>query len=138
MQVSRQSVFRLGAAAALSALTLWLAARAARGDGFRWALAGANYWWLLPYPALCIVLNVIRGEIWRRFLDRRVSSPQAFWAYSIGFVVNNALPFRLGEAARVLVLARRSGIPIVEVAAAAGLERLLEQLAVHRRLLPCG
>jgi hypothetical protein len=113
-------------AVALSGLTLWLAARSARIDQLKWAFAGANYWWLVPYPLLGILLNMIRGEIWRRFLDKRVSSPQAFWAYTVGFLVNNVLPFRLGEAARVVVLARRSALPIVEVAAAAGLERLLD------------
>ncbi|HWW85829.1 MAG TPA: lysylphosphatidylglycerol synthase domain-containing protein, partial [Vicinamibacterales bacterium] len=106
-------------AVALSGLTLWLAARSARIDQLKWAFAGANYWWLVPYPLLGILLNMIRGEIWRRFLDKRVSSPQAFWAYTVGFLVNNVLPFRLGEAARVVVLARRSALPIVEVAAAA-------------------
>jgi uncharacterized protein (TIRG00374 family) len=95
-------------------------------DDLRWALSRATFAWLLPYPLLCIALNVIRGEIWRRLLDRRVSSAQAFWAYTVGFAANNVLPFRLGEAARVLVLSARGGLPVVEVATAAGLERLLD------------
>src|SRR5216683_1914441 len=121
-----RSVIRFVGAAALSGITLWLAARNVHVDGLQGAIARANFLWLIPYPAMCIALNLIRGEIWRRFLDRRVSSAQAFWAYSIGFVVNNVLPFRLGEAARVVVLSTRGELPILEVAAAAGLERLLD------------
>jgi len=117
---------RLTGAAALSAAALWLAARSADLDGLRSALAHASFIWLLPYPVICIVLNVIRGEIWRQLLRRRVGTAPAFWAYCVGFLANNVLPFRLGEAARVVVLSKRSEVPVVEVAAAAGLERLLD------------
>jgi hypothetical protein len=107
-------------------VALWLAARNVHIDALQSTLARSSLVWLLPYPVICIALNIIRGEIWRRLLDRRVGSAQAFWAYSVGFAANNLLPFRMGEAARIIVLSRRSHLPIVEVAAAAGLERLLD------------
>src|SRR5258705_1399843 len=100
-----RSLIRLGAAAAVSAAALWLAARNAHVAGVRSALSGATFLWLLPYPFICIALNMIRGEIWRQLLRRKVGSVQAFWAYTVGFLANNVLPFRLGEAARVVVLA---------------------------------
>jgi uncharacterized protein (TIRG00374 family) len=59
-----------------------------------------------------------------------VTSAQAFWAYSVGFAANNVLPFRLGEATRVILLSMRGEIPVVEVAAAAGLERLLDMVVL--------
>ena len=126
----RRSIIRLAGAAAVTAAALWLAARNAHIDRVRSALGEANFVWLLPYPIICIVLNLIRGEIWRRLLAGRVSTAQAFWAYSVGFLANNVLPFRIGEAARVVVLSRRSELPVVEVAAAAGLERLLDMAAL--------
>jgi hypothetical protein len=116
----------LAGASTVSGLALWLAARNAHLDSLRSTLAGAHFVWLIPYPFICIVLNLIRGEIWRILLRRRAGAWQAFWAYSVGFVANNVLPFRVGEAARVVVLSARSGIPLVEVAATAGLERLLD------------
>jgi uncharacterized protein (TIRG00374 family) len=125
-----RSFVRLGLAAAVSAVALWLAVRNAHIEGLRNALAQASFVWLLPYPIICIILNMIRGEIWRQLLRRRVGSAPAFWAYTVGFLANNVLPFRLGEAARVVVLSTRSGRPIVEVAAAAGLERLLDMAAL--------
>jgi len=121
-------------ATAVSVAALWLAARNAHLDQLRSALAHADFVWLLPYPVICVVLNVIRGEIWRQFLRRRVGTAEAFWAYSVGFLANNVLPFRLGEVARVVVLARHAELPVVEVAAAAGLERLLD-LAILSLLL---
>jgi len=131
---SLRSIGRFAVAAAISGVALWLAAHNARIDGLRSALTHADFVWLLPYPIICIVLNVIRGEIWRQLLRRRVTTAQAFWAYSVGFLANNVLPFRLGEAVRVVMLAKRCELPIVEVAAAAGLERLLD-LAVLALLL---
>ena len=125
-------------AIAMSVVALFLAARNAQLDGLRSALGHAKFAWLLPYPVICIVLNVIRGEIWRLLLQRRVSTVQAFWAYTVGFLANNVLPFRLGEAARVVVLARRSNLPIVEVGAAAGLERLLDLAALALMLAIVG
>ncbi len=134
----RRSHVRLAGAAAISAGALWLAVRNAHIEGVRSALARGTFVWLLPYPIICIVLNVIRGEIWRQLLRRRVGSAQAFWAYSVGFLANNVLPFRLGEAARIVVLSTRCHRPIVEVAAAAGLERLLDLAALSVILILLG
>jgi uncharacterized protein (TIRG00374 family) len=131
-------IVRAGVASVVSGVALWLAARDANLAGLRGALAGARFVWLLPYPAVCIVLNIVRGEIWRRLLGGRVTSAEAFWAYTIGFVANNVLPLRLGEAARVVVLAKRRQLPVVEVAAAAGLERLLDMVALSLMLLLVG
>jgi glycosyltransferase 2 family protein len=127
---SRGKTIRLAIAAAVSALTLWLAARRVSLDDLRSAIGGARLVWLLPYPVICVALNIVRGEIWRRLLRRRVATAQAFWAYSVGFLANNTLPFRLGEAARVVLLSQRADLPVVEVAAAAGLERLLDMAAL--------
>lgn len=115
---------------AVSALALWIAFRAVPFDALVDSLQGANYWWLAAYPPLAIALNVIRGEIWRRLLSKRTSTATAFWAYSVGFLVNNVMPFRMGEAARVVALSTKSRIPVVEVATAAGLERLCDLAAL--------
>jgi len=126
----RRSAVRLGLAVGISAGAFWLALRRTDFGALRTAVAGASLLWLLPYPFICIALNVLRGEIWTRLLERRVKLAPAFWAYSVGFLVNNVLPFRVGEATRVVVLSTRSGLPLVEVAAAAGLERLLDMIAL--------
>ena len=116
--------------ALVSALALWVAFRAVPFDALVESLRAANYWWLAAYPPLAIALNVIRGEIWRRLLSNRAPTATAFWAYSVGFLVNNVMPFRMGEAARVVALSTKCRIPVVEVAAAAGLERLCDLAAL--------
>jgi uncharacterized protein (TIRG00374 family) len=120
---------------AISIVCLWIAFRNVDLHGLGETLETANYWWLFAYPVLGISLNLIRAEIWRVMLRRRATLADAFWAYSVGFLVNNVLPFRLGEGARIATLAVRSGLPIVEVGAAAGVERVLDLIAVLSILL---
>jgi uncharacterized protein (TIRG00374 family) len=114
----------------LSALFLWIAFRNVELPDLMASFRLADFRWLLLYPVLATVLNVIRSEIWRLLLRKRVSVADAFWGYSVGFLVNNVMPLRMGEAARIGVLARRRRLPIVEVAAAAGIERVLDMFSV--------
>ena len=115
---------------AISVVALWIALRSVPLDALALSLKSANYWWLAAYPPLAIALNLLRGEIWRRLLSRRATTIDAFWAYCVGFLVNNVMPFRMGEAARVLALSAKSGLPVVEVGTAAALERLCDLAAI--------
>lgn len=125
-----RGVVQVSVGLAVSALALWIAFRAVPLEALVDSLQAANYWWLAAYPPLAIALNVIRGEIWRRLLKKRAPTSQAFWAYSVGFLVNNVMPFRMGEAGRVVALSTKCKIPVVEVATAAGLERLCDLAAL--------
>ena len=119
----------------MSLICLWLALRSVPFAELGQALSQANYLWLIPCLLLTLILNLIRAEIWRLLLTKRVSRAEAFWAYSIGFLFNNVFPFRVGEATRVIALAMHSRLAVVEVAATAGLERLLDVIAVVMILL---
>jgi uncharacterized protein (TIRG00374 family) len=121
---------RIGLGFLLGAVCLWIAFRHVSWPELAESLRAANYWWLLVYPVLATLLNIVRAEIWRALLKGRAGAVEAFWAYSVGFLANNVLPLRLGEAARVAMLSLRCDIPVVEVAAAAGLERVLDLIAV--------
>ena len=114
----------------LSAACLWIAFRAVDWSALVVSLRGGNYWWLLAYPVLGVALNLVRAEIWRILLAKRAQRTETFWAYSVGFLVNNVLPFRLGEAARVAVLSVRRSIPVAEVVAAVALERVLDLVSL--------
>ncbi len=115
---------------ALSAVCLWVAFRHVGFVDLGANLRAADYRWLIFYPVLATALNLVRSEIWRFLLGNRVGRAEAFWAYGVGFFVNNVMPLRIGEATRIALLARRSRIPIVEVAAAVALERLLDVVCV--------
>jgi glycosyltransferase 2 family protein len=114
----------------VSAMCLVIAFRQVDLSSFTAALRSADYRWLWLYVPLCVALNVVRAEVWSVLLKRRAERLPAFWAYGVGFLFNNVLPFRMGEAARVVVLARHEHIPTAEVAATAILERLLDLMAV--------
>ena len=115
---------------ALSVLFLWFAFRRVELADLLVSFRLADFRWLLVYPVFAGALNLIRSEIWRLLLRKRVTVSDAFWGYSIGFLVNNVMPLRVGEAARIGVLARKRQLPIVEVAATAGIERVLDMISV--------
>ena len=121
---------QLGVGIAISVVCLWLALRTVPFFQLIQALTQANYLWLIPAVILALILNLIRSEIWRLLLEKRISVADAFWAYSTGFLFNNIFPFRLGEAARIAILATHRRLPLVEVAATAGLERLLDVISL--------
>ncbi len=118
------------AGVALSAAFLWIAFRRVELADLLASFRLADFRWLIVYPVFATALNLIRSEIWRLLLRKRVTVADAFWGYSIGFLVNNVMPLRVGEAARIAVLARKRQLPLVEVAAAAGIERVLDMLSV--------
>ena len=115
---------------AVSAACLWIAFRRVELADLMASFRLADFRWLILYPLFATGLNLIRSEIWRLLLRKRVSVADAFWGYSVGFLVNNVMPLRVGEAARIGVLARKRKLPILEVAAAAGIERVLDLLSV--------
>ena len=122
-------------AVAISASCLAIAFRSVELHGLREVLGRAHYWWFLAYPVLALALNLTRAEIWRLMLRKRALVSETFWAYSVGSLVNNLLPLRLGEGARVAVLAAHARLPLAEVAAAAAIERVLDLVAVMAILL---
>jgi uncharacterized protein (TIRG00374 family) len=107
-----------------------LALRTVPVDKLASALSQANYLWLAPTLLLQFLSTLLRAERWRVLLNRRVTLVESFWAYSVGFVFTNIFPFRLGEPARIAVLAGQRRLPVVEVAATVGVERLLDIISV--------
>ena len=59
----------------------------------------------------------------------------AFWAQGVGYLFTNVLPLRMGEPARVLVMAQRCRMPIMQVATTAVVERLLDTATIVLALI---
>jgi uncharacterized membrane protein YbhN (UPF0104 family) len=80
--------------------------------------------------AAAVVVFVValgaRAAASRELVDARTGLGGAFAALNIGYLFNNVLPLRLGEAARVVVLGRRSRLGVMGGAAAVAGERLLD------------
>jgi hypothetical protein len=96
------------------------------------ALRTSDYWWLLPALIAFGLGNVARALRWRSLFTpgRRPPATTTMNAMMIGYFYNNILPARAGEAARVVVLRRRSPAPVVEIVGTVVLERMYDTLAI--------
>ena len=96
------------------------------------ALAGANYWMLLPAFALVVVSLVLRTWRWQWLLRAvgPVSFGPAFRAANIGIGANMILPARAGEFLRAYVLGRSCGYSKTAVFATLVVERILDGLTI--------
>lgn len=96
------------------------------------ALRTSNYWWILLALIAFGLGNVARGLRWRSLFarGRRPQASTATNAMMVGYLYNNIMPARAGEAARVLVLTQRSKAAPVEILGTVVLERLYDVFAI--------
>jgi hypothetical protein len=69
---------------------------------------------------------MVRAQAWRTLLRGQPSFSEAFFTTSEGYLLNNILPFRLGEVARSLLMAQKIGSTFWEVIPTVVIERLLD------------
>jgi uncharacterized membrane protein YbhN (UPF0104 family) len=65
---------------------------------------------LLPAAVIYLVAMVARAVSWREILGRRASLFRHLAALNEGYLLNNLLPWRLGELGRAVLLGRRPGL----------------------------
>ena len=65
----------------------------------------------------------IRAIVWRTLLRNRASYANVFWTIGEGYLLNNFLPFRLGEIGRAFLLSRKSGMQFMEILPTIVIER---------------
>ena len=92
------------------------------------ALRAANLWWFVPALLVLALANLVRAVRWQQLYARATRPPlgPVTAAMLVGLALNNVLPFRAGEAARILALGRRAGVSRVETLATVALERALD------------
>jgi glycosyltransferase 2 family protein len=93
-------------------------------------LAGAQYLWLIPSAAFTLIGMVVRAYRWALLLDRPKHLADSFWSLWIGALFTSVLPLRIGEPVRVAVMSQRCNMPMVQVAGATVVERLLDLAAI--------
>jgi uncharacterized membrane protein YbhN (UPF0104 family) len=128
--------------AGVSALALWLAFRHVEGAELWRALRAAKPGWLVGFAALGVGSWGPRALQLRALARRRDGQPPRFWAcwHAIGaaMLVQNVLPARVGEAARVVALARAGEVAPSVATGAVVLGRVLDLPAlVLMTCLPC-
>lgn len=96
------------------------------------ALRTSNYWWLTVALVAFALGNLARALRWRALFARGRRPPLSTVtnAMLVGYLYNNILPARAGEAARVVVLTQRSATSPVEIVGTVVLERLYDVLAI--------
>lgn len=123
---------RFWIALGVSAGALALVSRNLDWQGLRDALGDANYA-LLPLAVLFIVAALyLRALRWNVLLRpaKGLSIRHLFGAVNVGYLVNNTLPFRLGELARVYVISRTTGVSKVRALSTVLVERFVDLIAV--------
>src|SRR4051794_22277853 len=105
--MSRKKLLRPLIGIAISLVCLVLLGRSVNLDQVGKSLREANLIWLIPAVGVYFVGTFIRSWRWERLLSRHdVPIMDLFRALIIGFTLNDVLPFRLGEIARVFLVAR--------------------------------
>ena len=98
------------------------------------ALRLANYPLLLVAFLMSLLWLVVRAVFWRTLLLDRPSFQQTFFTVNEGYLINNLLPFRLGELARAFLLGRKANLAFWHVFSSILIERILD-LAMAAALL---
>jgi len=98
------------------------------------ALRLADYRYIALAMLVTLIWLAVRGMVWRTLLQDRATYRAVFWSLNEGYLLNNLLPFRLGEVGRSFLLARKSGLEFWQVITTVVVERLLD-LALAAGLL---
>ena len=115
----------------VSTLMLVLVLASVDLERLRDAFAAAEYGYVFPAFGLLVIGHVTRAVRWRALLRGRLSLRHAFNILNVSYLFNGALPFRLGEVARIF-LATQAGPPVPAFTTLSTIlvERLLDLLSV--------
>ena len=72
------------------------------------AIQHANYWLVASVIIITVLWLLVRGMFWRTLLLDRARYRDVFFAINEGYLLNNLLPFRLGELGRAFLLGRKT------------------------------
>lgn len=117
----------------VSAALLYVALAGLSIERLAETLARAELWPWLPLAVLAYLAgHWVRGLRLRVLVSREASLTTATGANIVvmGYAVNNILPFRMGELARMGMLYERTGIPFLQSASVTALERILDGLTI--------
>jgi uncharacterized protein (TIRG00374 family) len=90
------------------------------------ALRTANYWLLLAFLGVSVAWLLVRGVVWRTLLRNKASYRDSFFTICEGYLLNNLLPFRLGELGRAFLLGRKAHLDFMEVLPTILIERAVD------------
>ncbi|MCU0484988.1 MAG: flippase-like domain-containing protein [Anaerolineales bacterium] len=89
-----------------------------------WRLA--DYRWVLASMLATVAWLVVRTVAWRVLLKNKAAFSHVFFAINQGYLLNNLLPFRLGEVGRAFLLGRKSRLGFWQVLPTIFIERIVD------------
>ena len=75
---------------------------------------------------LAVVWLGVRAIVWRTLLQEKATYKQVFSTVNEGYLLNNILPFRLGEVSRAFLLSGKAALSFWEVFSTILIERALD------------
>lgn len=90
------------------------------------AIRSADYRILGVATILAFAWMFLRGVVWRTLLRDRAPYRDVMMSLGEGYLLNNILPFRLGEIGRAFMLSRRTNLPFAEILPTIIIERAVD------------
>jgi uncharacterized protein (TIRG00374 family) len=90
------------------------------------AIRNANYGLLGIALVIGFIWMGARAIVWRTLLRERASLKDVFFTVGEGYLLNNFLPFRLGEIGRAFLLSRKSDMQFMEILPTIVIERVMD------------
>jgi uncharacterized protein (TIRG00374 family) len=90
------------------------------------ALRMANYRFVALMLFATLVWLLVRTVVWRTLLQEQATYKQVFLTVNEGYLLNNVLPFRLGEVGRAFLLGRKADLEFMRVFSTILIERALD------------
>ncbi len=120
---------------AISALALWWAFRNVPLAELAAALQTARYGYVLPALVFILLGQLTRTNSWRTLLGQGLSFTQVLSALNAGYLLNNLLPFRLGELGRAYLISRSGKLGVPQALSTVLIERVLDLCMIVAFLL---
>jgi uncharacterized protein (TIRG00374 family) len=95
-------------------------------DRFVSAVRLADYRFIALLLLVCVIWLLVRALVWRTLLREQASYGQVFFTVNEGYLLNNFLPFRLGEVGRAYLLSKKAQLVFLQVLSSILIERLLD------------
>ena len=90
------------------------------------ALRLVDYRYIVLLVGITILWLLVRANAWKTLLQDQAPVGVVFWTINQGYVLNNLLPFRLGEVARAYLLSKKTTLGFWQVFSTIIIERLLD------------
>ncbi len=119
----------------ISAVALYALSRSVRWEDVRAAFAAMDWRYLIPVVIGYGISMAVRALAWRTLLEEKVTFWQSFLALNEGYMLNNVLPFRLGELGRALLLGQDAGLRTFRVLSTIVIERAYDLVLAAGLLL---